>query len=187
MRVLTLVDAQNLYYGACSYFKQKEDDDQDIKIKYEDFDSIMTAYMEEVVPELEDEEIEFDKYIYLLQSRANKGVNFFSYLRKAGFHLRIQTVDSRSEDRERGSIPSMIQLDMLEHAPDYDAVLLVSGSGVFQPVFHSLSETWPDIELFLAAFPNTLHSVYLNNDDISIVSLGSEIIKNNGALRVEDD
>ena len=188
-KVLVLVDIQNVYFGAKNYT------DGNHKIDYIALMRHIKVSMEQYyianLPEVESQylELEMDYKGYVVQTPRYNGTAFFAFLRKIGYSLRMQPYSGRGidiyEDEEdtehewKGSVGPLMQMDFLDWGPDYNAVVVVSGSGVFQKVFQAVKVNWPHIVCAISAFDNILHDVYTKRDDLvdHIIYLNSNVLR----------
>jgi len=79
----------------------------------------------------------------------------------------------------KGTVGSLIQLDMLDKGPDYDAVVVVSGSGMYERSFKAMKVHWPKVQRIISAFDNTLHQVYTDTPGLAnhIIPLGDAVLR----------
>lgn len=174
--VLMLVDVQNVYYGSKNYSKGTN------QVDYEK----LPAWLEREVrfkfnlPFNIPTDLHFTRFGYVVQTPRYNGMRFFAFLRKVGYNLRVKSYDETVDAEDwKGTVASMMQMDLLEHAPSYDAVIVVSGSGVFEPAFRAVRKNWPYVRMYLAAWENTLHEEYIKSGDIvdDIFMLTDEVMR----------
>lgn len=185
--VLILVDVQNVFYGSKSFSEGKD------QVDY----AKLTRWVENAVRESSGEdipitppgipaltqEIEFTKLGYVVQTPRYNGTRFFAFLRKIGYSLRVRSYDEAVDSDEwKGTVAAMMQMDLLEHTPRHDVVVVVSGSGVFEPAFRAIRENWPDTYIYLCGFEDTIHEVYTKQDDLidDLFILDEEVMRNRG-------
>ena len=175
MKLLILVDVQNVFYGSRNYSNNCGQIDyvylvEEIEDRVADFCGIP-----------EDEDIDTTVFGYVVQTPKYRGMSFFAFLKRIGYTLRVRHYpDDRSEnDPWKGTVSSMMQMDFIEHASDYDAVVVVSGSGVFAPVFKASEQNWPKVIRGIAAFEGTLHASYERKDGLVdiVINLGEEVLR----------
>ena len=187
-RILILVDVQNVFYGSKSFSEGKDQVDYaQLTLWVEDEmreRRRLESYPIRMTPELSKPYIEFTKLGYVVQTPRYNGTRFFAFLRKIGYSLRVRSYDETVDSDEwKGTVAAMMQMDLLEHTPRHDVVVVVSGSGVFEPAFRAIRENWPDTYIYLCGFEDTIHEVYTKEDDIldDILILGNDVMRNRGS------
>jgi len=178
-RILILVDVQNVFYGSKSFSEGKD------QVDYAQLTLWLEKQMRETraprAVEGSDEDINFTKFGYVVQTPRYNGTRFFAFLRKIGYSLRVRSYDEAVDsDDWKGTVAAMMQMDLLEHTPRHDVVVVVSGSGVFEPAFRAIRENWPDTYIYLCGFEDTIHEVYTKEEDIidDIFILGNDVMRN---------
>lgn len=178
LKILIQVDVQNVFYGSRNFSHNTARVDY---IKLLDF--IRDKVVEHVGANSEvDGEPEVTAFGYVVQTPRFRGMNFFAFLRRIGYVLRVRTYPEDLEEEDeywRGTVSNMIQMDYLQYAPDFDAVVIVSGSGVYEPVFKASRQNWPNVIRGIAAFKDTLHATYSRRENLAslIVSLDEQVLR----------
>jgi uncharacterized LabA/DUF88 family protein len=149
-KVLVLVDVQNLYYGAKNLSSDKTID----------YKLLMDFLKEKVSNLIIHDLFEIDFYGYVVQTPSYQGLNFFAFLRSIGYKLKVKVCGLKEEESERGSVGANIQLDAVDKASEYDAIIIASGSGILEPAFRAIKHNWPKTLCCISAFKNTLHKIY---------------------------
>jgi len=175
MRLLIQVDVQNVYYGSRNYTHGHG------RIDYE----YLIHELEQAVTELSllsgDEPLETTVYGYVVKTPKYRGGKFFEFLQRAGYVLRVRHFpeDTDEDDEWRGTVCDMMQMDFIEHASNFDAVVIVSGSGTFAPAFKAAVHNWPYVSRYIAAFDNTMHSVYERRVELTdaLIYLDSKVLR----------
>lgn len=111
-KVAIFVDVQNIYYT--------------VREKYHcNFD--YNAFWAEVS---KDREI-VAAYAYAIHKGDEKQRQFQNILRGIGFDVKLKPFIQRSDGSAKGDWDVVITLDVIEHAPDVDRIILLSGDGDF--------------------------------------------------------
>ncbi|NVO72825.1 LabA-like NYN domain-containing protein [Photobacterium damselae] len=111
-KVAIFVDVQNIYYT--------------VREKYHcNFD--YNAFWAEVS---QDREI-VAAYAYAIHKGDEKQRQFQNILRGIGFDVKLKPFIQRSDGSTKGDWDVGITLDVIEHAPDVDRIILLSGDGDF--------------------------------------------------------
>lgn len=185
--VLVLVDIQNIYYGSLNYTQNKKQVDYAellLFIKKE-----MTEYFRRLYPDGgEYMEVKIEPYAYVVQTPRYNGTSFFALLRSLGYSLRSKlyledaiVFDPEVADADwKGTVGSLIQMDLLDKGPDFDGVVVVSGSGVFEKAFRAMRTHWPKVKRTICAFDNTMHNVYISTQGLvdNIIYLDATVLRN---------
>jgi len=181
LKVLIQVDVQNVFYGSRNFTHGQS------RVDYEK----LVEFIKHAVVEHAQEDNRFLASIadvattvfgYVVQTPRYKGMNFFAFLRRIGYVLRVRTYpeDLEVEDEYwRGTVSNMIQMDYLQYAPDFDYVVIVSGSGVYEPVFKASRQNWPNVKRCIAAFKDTLHATYGRRENLVClaISLDEQVLR----------
>jgi len=189
--VLVLVDVQNVFYGSKNYTKGKSQVDYGKlidKIQSEVHDIIAGTYSNDfylasiVQPVL-------TTYGYVVQSPKYNGIGLFALLRKLDYKLRFKIFPDGLDPEAywKGSVGALMQMDYIDWCPNYDTVVVVSGSGIFEPVFKASKHNWPRVRRVICAFDNTLHKAYTERDDLveHIIRLDESVLRTFGRDRGE--
>jgi len=182
--VLTLVDVQNVFYGAKNFRGGASIDYAKLLglVRTEATKYIVASSVAKYggLPELCTPMFD-DIYGYVVLSPKYDGLNFFSLLRKFGYKLRYrQFPDGLDPDAHwKGSVGSMMQMDYVDWCPQYQHVVVVSGSGVLAPAFRAGKHNWPNVTRILCAWENTLHSAYEDQEDLvdNIIYLDESVLR----------
>ncbi|WP_305815580.1 LabA-like NYN domain-containing protein [Photobacterium leiognathi] len=111
-KVAIFVDVQNIYYT--------------VREKYHvNFD--YNAFWSEVS---QDREI-IAAYAYAIHKGDEKQRQFQNILRAIGFDVKLKPFIQRSDGSAKGDWDVGITLDVIEHAPEVDRIILLSGDGDF--------------------------------------------------------
>lgn len=187
-RILILVDVQNVFYGSKSFSGGKDQVDYAQLTLWLENEmrerSTLEAFPIGLAHGVLSPHVEFTKLGYVVQTPRYNGTRFFAFLRKIGYSLRVRSYDEAVDSDEwKGTVASMMQMDLLEHTPRHDVVVVVSGSGVFEPAFRAIRENWPDTYIYLCGFEDTIHEVYTKEEDIidDILILGNDVMRNRGS------
>lgn len=182
--VLVLVDIQNVYYGARNFYDGANIDYLKLREQVEAevvqhmVDKYSTKYGEYAGTLCSPR---FQFYGYVVQSPKYNGLNFFSLLRKFGYDLRYRQFPDGLDPEAywKGSVGSMMQMDYVDWCPNYQSVVVVSGSGLFAPAFRAGRHNWPSVTRILCAWENTMHSVYEDDDDLvdNIIYLDESVLR----------
>jgi hypothetical protein len=180
---------QNVFYGSKNYTNGRG------RIDYE---KLVTYVSEELIdyynlPEdqffsdepyealVVDVPVETDVYGYVVRTPKYKGLDFFAFLKRIGYQLRVRPFNDEGNEDEpwKGTTCNMMQMDLLDMCSDYDVVVVVSGSGVFEPAFKAVKKNWPEVKCMIAAFENTLHDTYERKGDLleHIIYLDEEVLR----------
>ena len=185
--VLALVDVQNIYYGSLNYTDGAQQVDYAALMPF--LTEEMVKYYRLILPEMARPyvEVSIDFTAYVVQTPRYNGAAFFAFLRSLGYALKSRSFSEESfmfdpdetESEWRGSVGSSIQMDMLDQGPDYDGVLVLSGSGVFEKVFRAMEGRWPHVTRVIAAFDNTLHHTYTSSSGLvnHIIHLDERVLR----------
>lgn len=166
VKVLIQVDVQNVFFGSRNFTQGRS------RVDYEKLvDFIKNAVVEHEGMATNSMNCEVTTTVlgYVVQTPRYKGMNFFAFLRRIGYVLRVRTYPEDLEETDeywRGTVSNMIQMDYLQYAPDYDYVVIVSGSGVYEPVFKASRQNWPNVKRCIAAFKDTLHATYARRENL---------------------
>jgi hypothetical protein len=152
-KILVLVDVQNLYFGAKNL-------DPHMSVDYNALKSVIYDKMYAYLNVNSESSFTLDFYGYVVQTPSYQGLNFFAFLKSIGYKLKIKVCGFKDEEAEKGSVGVNIQLDAVDMAADYNAVVVASGSGIFNPAFAAIKRNWPNVKCVIAAFKNTLHGSY---------------------------
>lgn len=172
-RILILCDVQNVFYGAKSH-------------THNDGRRVDYRALREVVAEKAREhyqpkgtEVEVEAYAYVVQTPENENVAFFALLRKCEFYLKVRHCEPKKGRNTDGSVASMMQLDLLDMAAEFDVAVVISGSGIFGPAFSAIQHNWPEVKTMLAAFKSTVHHVYTGEGRLvdEVIILGDEVVR----------
>jgi uncharacterized LabA/DUF88 family protein len=178
MRLLILVDVQNVFYGSRNYSDGRRQVDYAYLI-----DEIegAVANWKGIPSESIFDDIDTTIFGYVVQTPKYRGMSFFAFLKRMGYTLRVRHYPEDKSENEpwRGTVSSMMQMDFIEYASNYDVVVVVSGSGVFAPVFKAAQRNWPEVGRGIAAFDGTLHSSYSCKEGLVdlIINLGDEVLR----------
>lgn len=188
MRLLIQVDVQNVYHGARSFTNDLGKIDYDLLVQritervneaYQPSDVNIVAGTIVCRPP-----VDTTVMGYVVNTPRNKGLSLFAFLRRIGYILRVKNYpEGIAEDAEwRGTVSSMMQMDFIEHASNYDVVVVVSGSGVFAPAFKAAKRNWPDVKCVIAAFKSTMHQTYERNTKLAdkLLYLDDDVLKVEG-------
>ena len=190
-KALILVDVQNVFYGSKNYTGGSG------RIDYEKLVARITEELTDFYNLTEDEfyseedeadplhelyvEVKTDVYGYVVRTPKYKGLDFFAFLNRIGYKLRVRPYNEEGNEEEpwKGTTCNMMQMDLLEQCADYDVVVVVSGSGVFEPAFKAMKKNWPDVVRMIAAFENTLHATYERREDLvsHVIYLDEEVLR----------
>ena len=122
-----------------------------------------------------------DVYGYVVRTPKYKGLDFFAFLKRIGYTLRVRPFNDEGNEDEpwKGTTCNMMQMDLLDQCSDYDVVVVVSGSGVFEPAFKAVRKNWPEVRCMIAAFENTLHDTYERREGLldHIIYLDEEVLR----------
>jgi uncharacterized LabA/DUF88 family protein len=180
-RVLVLVDIQNVFYGSKNYTKNSSQVDYAKLIhviEQEVHDLIVARYPEAVKQFISPI---LTVYGYVVQSPKYNGIKLFALLRKLGYILRFKIFPDGLDPNAhwKGSVGALMQMDYIDWCANYDTVVVVSGSGVFEPVFKASAKNWPNVHRVICAFDNTLHKTYAERDDLadSIIYLDERVLR----------
>jgi len=149
--VLVMCDVQNVFYGGKN-FSSRRGTTNFGAIKEYLTDLIQQDYAEE------GEIVDVEAWAYGIQTDQHDNIDLFADIREAGFFLVT----------EKDSVASKMQIEVLDKVPEFSAVVVISGSGIFQKVFKAVARNWPDIIRIIAAFDGTLHGVYRGGDDACV-------------------
>lgn len=194
--VLALVDIQNIYYGSLNYTQNRQQIDYEKLLGF--LTDEITAYYRAAYPEYgEYMEASLEPYAYVVQTPRYNGTAFFAFLRSLGYSLRSKlfmedaiVYDPEVADADwKGTVGSLIQLDMLDKGPDYDAVVVVSGSGMYERSFKAMRAHWPKVHRIISAFDNTLHQVYNDTPGLvqHIIPLSDDVLRTRRYDRTQND
>jgi hypothetical protein len=188
MKLLVLVDVQNVYHGARSYTNDLGKIDYDLLVR-----RIVARIQEDPgfhwldldgVPIPIAPCVDTTVFGYVVNTPRNKGLSLFAFLKRIGYILRVKNYpEGIAEDAEwRGTVSAMMQMDFIEHAASYDAVVVVSGSGVFAPAFKAAKRNWPRVKCIIAAFKTTMHGTYERNTKLAdkLMYLDDDVLKVEG-------
>jgi hypothetical protein len=169
--VLIQVDVQNVFYGSRSFTKNRG------RVDYERLIGFLSSIAEERLGG----PVETTVLGYVVQTPRYNGADFFEFLKRINYRLRVKCFPEEvkpKDEKWKGTVASMIQMDYLDFAPDYDMVIIVSGSGVFEPVFKASRANWPHVRRAIAAFDNTLHKSYVQQDNLvhAVVALTNQVL-----------
>lgn len=186
-QVLMLVDIQNIYYGSLNFTHDKK------QIDYKALVPFVQAEMLKLYSVAYPEAAQFltvtvDPYAYVVQTPRYDGTAFFAFLKSLGFSLRskLYLEDAMVYDPEvadedwKGTVGSLMQMDLLDMGPNYDNVVVISGSGIFEKAFKAMRNHWPNVGRTIGAFDNTLHQVYTSTPGLvdNIILLGDDVLRN---------
>jgi hypothetical protein len=169
--ILVQVDIQNVYYGARNYRPGAAVDYQTLLYKIVLEGNSLSPFYEP----------KYDFYGYVVKTPKYDGIKLFTLLRKLGYRLRYREFpeDLDPEVHWKGSVGAMMQMDYVDWCPQYNHVIVVSGSGVFAPVFRASKSNWPYITRTLVAWENTVHDVYKEDKDLvdNILYLDDSVLR----------
>lgn len=179
-RVLVLVDVQNVFYGSKSYSNNQRQVDYAklLEVIEEEMNAYLDAAMSEttrIMAKIESHGLipihpraELDVRGYVVKTPKYSGTALFAFLRKIGYKLCVRYFpdDHREEDEWKGTVSNIMQMDLIQECADYDAVVVVSGNGVFEPAFKAMEHNWSHIHRVVCAFDTTLHETYTRRDDL---------------------
>jgi uncharacterized LabA/DUF88 family protein len=175
MRLLIQVDVQNVFYGSRNFSHETG------RIDY----SLLVDEIERHVADLSlldvEDDLDTTVFGYVVKTPKYQGQAFFEFLKRTGYTLRVRNFpEGYDEDDEwKGTVSSMMQMDFISHASNFDAVVIVSGSGVFAPAFKAAQRNWPGVQRFIAAFENTMHGVYERRIELvdDLIYLGDSVLR----------
>lgn len=191
--VLVLVDVQNVFYGSKSYSNNQQ------QVDYEKLLAVvkeeMVEYFEQIrsnfssnwqVPFLgiseAQPEVNMDVRGYVVRTPKYRGTALFAFLRKIGYSLCVRYFpdDHREDDEWKGTVSNIMQMDLIQECVNYDAVVVVSGNGVFEPAFKAMEHNWSHVHRIICAFKETLHETYTRRDDLvdHVIYLDDRVLRN---------
>lgn len=187
-KALILVDVQNVFYGSKNYTSGNGRVDYEKLITYIKNELIAYYNLSDEdfqAGDLSDEgEIDADIFGYVVRTPKYRGLDFFAFLTRIGYTLRVRPYNDEGNEDEpwKGTTCNMMQMDLLERCADYDVVVVVSGSGVFEPAFKAIKKNWPKVTRMISAFENTLHATYERREDLihHILYLNEEVLRSDG-------
>ncbi len=144
--LLMMLDVQSVFYGAQNLLGGQPRPRYG-KLKYQLLE-LIELHAGPVDP--------VDAEAYVVQGDKVTGLDLFAMLSR---NYRIDY--TQLEAGSSGSVTTKMQLNSVATAGKYGSLIVVSGSGVFERAFKALKRNYPDIDLYLAAFANTMHKVYL--------------------------
>lgn len=172
--ILVQVDVQNVYYGARNYCAGASIDYGKLLDKIIIEAPKLMGMGDFYAPN-------FSVYGYVVKTPKYDGIKLFTLLRKLGYRLRYRQFPEGldPDDYWKGSVGSMMQMDYVDWCPQYAHVVVVSGSGLFAPVFKASKHNWPHITRTLVAWENTLHSAYEDDEDLTdnIIYLDDSVLR----------
>jgi uncharacterized LabA/DUF88 family protein len=181
---LVLVDVQNVYYGARNYSAGSAIDyGKLIEVVTTEVTVKLKAAVTQAHGEFAGELCTptFDVYGYVVKTPKYDGIKLFTLLRKLGYRLRYRQFPESLDPESywKGSVGAMMQMDYVDWCPQYAHVVVVSGSGIFAPVFKASKRNWPRITRTLVAWENTLHSAYEDDEDLTdnIIYLDDSVLR----------
>jgi uncharacterized LabA/DUF88 family protein len=196
--VLVLVDVQNVFYGSKSYSNNQQQVDYEklLEVINEEvvdyFDNAITEesklfsyhglsdLMSGVVAHRT--EIHMEVRGYVVRTPKYRGTALFAFLRKIGYSLCVRYFpdDHREDDEWKGTVSNIMQMDLIQECVNYDAVVVVSGNGVFEPAFKAMEHNWSHVHRIICAFKDTLHETYTRRDDLvdHIIHLDDRVLRN---------
>ncbi|MDA9555901.1 NYN domain-containing protein [Vibrio sp.] len=128
-KALILVDIQNVYYTCREAYRCNFD--------YNTFWAEVSKNREVV-----------KAYAYAIDRGDTKQREFQNILRAIGFNVKLKPFIQRSDGSAKGDWDVGIVIDALEHAPEVDDVILVSGDGDFQLLVDKLKEKGKFVEVY---------------------------------------
>ena len=181
VHTLVLVDVQNIYYGSLKYTsgQQQIDYARLMGVIRDELLSFYKGIRPEIAPYLE---VNPEYRAYVVQTPKSQGLWLFAFLRSLGYGLRFRDYEHGPEDKDKdwhGSVSNLMQMDILEYGPDFDAIVVVSGNGVFERVFKACQQNYPHVQCIIAAFDNTLHHTYTDNEWLTdhIIYLDDRVLR----------
>jgi uncharacterized LabA/DUF88 family protein len=178
MKLLILVDVQNVFYGSRNFTHGRG------RIDYTSLVNELEQHITGLSLLDPDEPVETTVHGYVVKTPKSRGQAFCDVLKRAGYTLRVRNFPEGYDvdDEWRGTVSSMMQMDFIEHASNYDAVVIVSGSGVFAPAFKAARDNWPGVQTYIAAFRNTMHKVYERRIELvdDLIYLGDAVLRPEG-------
>lgn len=181
IHALVLVDVQNIYYGSLKYTEGQKQIDYDLLMGVLK-DELTTFYKDRMPEAAPYVEVHIEYRAYVVQTPKHKGLGLFAFLRSLGYGLRFRDYEHGPEDDDKewhGSVSNLMQMDILEYGPDFDAVVVVSGNGVFERVFKACQQNYPGLNCMIAAFDNTLHQTYTDNEWLTdhVIYLNKRVLR----------
>ena len=119
-KVSIFVDVQNIYYTTKQEFN--------LNFDYNKFWELVT-HQREIV----------GAFAYTTDKRDIKQIQFQNILRAIGFEVKLKPFISRSDGSSKGDWDVGITIDVLDHAPYSDIIVLVSGDGDFSPLLNNIT------------------------------------------------
>ena len=170
-KVLIQVDVQNVFYGSRSFTENKG------RVDYKR----LVAFLSDTAEDRLGGPVEVTVMGYVVQTPRNDGTAFFEFLKRIGYRLRVTSFPGEilpKDEQWKGTVASMIQMDYVDFAADYDMVIIVSGSGVFEPVFKASKVNWPHVRRAIAAFDTTLHKSYVQQGNLvhAVIPLTNQVL-----------
>ncbi len=118
---------------------------------------------------------------YVVRTPKYRGTALFAFLRKIGYSLCVRYFpdDHKEEDEWKGTVSNIMQMDLIQECANYDAVVVVSGNGVFEPAFKAMENNWGHVHRVICAFKETLHETYTRRDDLvdHVVYLDARVLR----------
>jgi uncharacterized LabA/DUF88 family protein len=122
-KVALFVDVQNVYYTTQQAFSGR--------FNYNAFWKAATGNRQVV-----------QATAYAIERGDEKQKQFQNILRAIGFEVKLKPFIQRADGSAKGDWDVGITLDVMEHAPDVDTVVLVSGDGDFDQLVHRVREKY---------------------------------------------
>jgi uncharacterized LabA/DUF88 family protein len=183
-KALILVDVQNVFYGSKNFSEGKGRIDYEKLISYVTNRLIAFYNLQEDLDKEADAftiGVDSDIFGYVVRTPKYQGLNFFAFLNRIGYTLRVRPFNEEGKEDEpwKGTTCNMMQMDMLAQCSNYDAVVVVSGAGVFEPAFKAVRNNWPNVTCMIAAFNNTLHDTYERKEGLvdHIIYLDERVLR----------
>lgn len=117
---------------------------------------------------------------YVIDREGVDQVGFFDHLRYCGFEVKKREVIERMDGSRKAEWELAIAMDMLRIAGKVDAVVIVSGNGVFADIVPTLQEQGVKVEC--CAFKESMSDLLLRSVD-QYHLLGEEHLYSGGAQR----
>jgi len=182
--VLVLVDVQNVYFGSKSFSNNRQQIDYEkllAVIKEEMLKYFDSCGVESKIIETPPATANFDVRGYVVRTPKYRGTALFAFLRKVGYSLCVRYFpdDYKEDDEWHGTVSNLMQMDLIQECGNYDAVVVVSGNGIFEPAFKAMEKNWEYVHRVICAFEDTLHETYTRRDDLvdHIIYLDERVLR----------
>lgn len=163
-----LVDVQNLYFGGLNHDPPGKIDFAELQLFIER--ELTKWFHSQPDPAYAGNYFmpSFMHAAYVVKTPRYNGLKFFALLHKLGYRLRYRQYPEGLDPLAdwKGSVGAMMQMDYLEWCSSHAAMVVMSGNGVFAPVFEASKYNWPSVRRILCTWKHTMHAAYENRQDI---------------------